>query len=98
MRHRRQRGVVPWRRGAGGSRRARRVFTSRYDQMLDSRVDWRIEAAEVRDAYARWLRSREERGLFAAYRAALDREECAAQAYATALDDVRHLTGWRGRG
>lgn len=57
------------------------------DEALEAYVDWREECAEVWDAYERWLGARkiDDAGAFAAYRAALDREECASHAYADLL-------------
>jgi hypothetical protein len=53
------------------------------DDALDGYVAWREENATVEAAYRNWLRAgREERALaFAAYSAALDREEYAAAEY-----------------
>jgi hypothetical protein len=59
------------------------------DQIIDLYLDWRQETAAVADAYARWAGAPagEEGGGFAAYAAALDREEAAARGYADALAD-----------
>ena len=57
------------------------------DQIIDLYLDWREETATVADAYASWTGApagEEGRG-FAAYAAALDREEAAARGYADAL-------------
>ena len=53
------------------------------DAALDAYIAWREESAAVQDAYRNWLHAgREERALaFAAYSAALDREEYAAAEY-----------------
>jgi hypothetical protein len=53
------------------------------DAVLDGYVAWREENAAAETAYRNWLRAgRAERGLaFAAYTAALDREERAAADY-----------------
>jgi hypothetical protein len=48
------------------------------DEFLESYVSWREEAATVQTAYDRWQVG--EPLAFAAYRAALDREEQAAKA------------------
>jgi hypothetical protein len=48
------------------------------DEFLESYVSWREETASVKTAYDRWQVG--ERLAFAAYRAALDREEQAAKA------------------
>jgi hypothetical protein len=60
------------------------VHKQRVDEALVAYVDWREGCAEVWDAYERWVRAdkADDPGAFAAYRAALDREECASQAYA----------------
>jgi hypothetical protein len=60
------------------------------DDLLDDYVDWRESARAVADAYARWsFTSRAEHALrFAAYTAALDREQKSAAAYAEAVTDV----------
>lgn len=53
------------------------------DAVMDGYVAWREESAAVQTAYGRWLRTDPgEQGLaFAAYLAALDREERAAETY-----------------
>ena len=57
------------------------------DEAIDAYVDWRQESAGVWDAYERWARAPrvDAAGAFSAYRAALDREECASHAYADQL-------------
>ena len=53
------------------------------DEFVARYVGWRAESDAVRETYAHW-RSKKADDLFlafAAYRAALDREELAAQAY-----------------
>ena len=57
------------------------------DAAIEAYVGWREESAEVWDAYVRWARAPkiDAAGAFAAYRAALDREECASDAYADLL-------------
>jgi hypothetical protein len=54
------------------------------DEAMDAYVDWREECVAVWDAYARFARGTVTDAplAFSAYRAALDREECAARAYA----------------
>jgi len=69
------------------------------DEILDLYLDWREEAAAVADAYASWAGARagEEGRCFAAYTAALDREEAAARSYAGALAQRECLSqGWGG--
>jgi hypothetical protein len=58
------------------------------DAAIDSYVDWREQSAAVRRAY-RWWRAAdtEDRSVaFAAYRAALDREERATSRYRHAIE------------
>jgi hypothetical protein len=64
------------------------------DELLGSYVSWREECLEVRLAYERCTASdRGERRLaYAAYRAALDREEHAALTYAHHVDQVKRLS------
>lgn len=54
------------------------------DEMVDAYVDWREERATVWDAYERWTSAAlpDSPLAFAAYCAALDREERAAHVYA----------------
>jgi len=61
------------------------------DAVLAAYSDWKRECAAVRDAYGRWgrLAKRDARYGFAAYRAALDREERAADSYARLLRGIR---------
>ena len=63
------------------------VDTELVDEAIDAYVDWRQESAGVWDAYERWARAPrvDAAGAFSAYRAALDREECASHAYADQL-------------
>jgi hypothetical protein len=60
------------------------------DAMMDRYVSWREECAAVEKAYADWLGARsEDRALaFAAYSAALDREEYAAGEYRRLIEDA----------
>ena len=53
------------------------------DAVMDGYVAWREESAAVERAYHRWLRTEpsEQALAFAAYGAALDREERAADTY-----------------
>ena len=57
------------------------------DEAMKAYIDWREECAEVWEAYERWVRARkiDDAGAFAAYHAALDREESASHAYADLL-------------
>jgi hypothetical protein len=60
------------------------------DDLMEIYVDWREESLGLRNAYERWLIVPvEERGrAFAAYQAALDREEQASAVYADRIDRV----------
>jgi hypothetical protein len=62
------------------------------DEAIEAYVDWREECAAVWDAFERWETTRgiDAATAFSAYRAALDREECAAHAYADLLARVAH--------
>ena len=58
------------------------------DEVFETYLGWRESCEDVRVAYARWSRSEpwESRLAFAAYRAALDREECAARFHASCVE------------
>ena len=60
-----------------------RMASSR-DELLDLYLNWREGAAAVADAYSSWAGAPagEEGRCFAAYTAALDREEAAPRSYA----------------
>jgi hypothetical protein len=60
------------------------------DEAIEAYVEWRAECAGVWDAYDRWASASvvDAPGAFSAYRAALDREECASHAYADLLAPV----------
>jgi hypothetical protein len=60
------------------------------DGLMDVYVDWREESSAVQLAYERWAEGRaKDRALaFAAYRAALDREESASRLYSEQLSRV----------
>jgi uncharacterized protein YqiB (DUF1249 family) len=64
-------------------RRSSRRLDALVDEFLESYVSWREACENVRAAYERWGTSKPpERSLaFGWYRAALDREECAAQVH-----------------
>ncbi|HEX2309782.1 MAG TPA: hypothetical protein VHH91_03615 [Vicinamibacterales bacterium] len=64
------------------------------DQIIDLYLDWLEETAAVADAYASWsgAPAGEEGRRFAAYAAALDREEAAARGYADALANGERLS------
>jgi hypothetical protein len=63
------------------------------DEAIESYVEWREECATVGVAYRCWSGERgiERTMSFAAYAAALDREECAARVYADAVGRVRRF-------
>jgi hypothetical protein len=60
------------------------------DDAFSAYVDWREECAGVWDAYARWTGAagNDVGRAYAAYGAALDREEAAAHHYADLIDRV----------
>ncbi len=74
---------------AAGSRVSRRIDSRLLDEAVDAYVDWREECAGVWSAYGRWLRATvvDAPLAFSAYRAAVDREECAV-ARLRRLDDA----------
>jgi len=63
------------------------------DRLIDLYCDWRMECSQVRTAYAQFTAAPpEERALaYAAYRAALDREELAAGEYARQITRVTRV-------
>jgi hypothetical protein len=65
------------------------------DDVLASYVEWREGLDDANDAYRRWREapSAEEPRRFAAYTAALDREEAAADSYA---QSIAELLRWLG--
>jgi hypothetical protein len=67
------------------------------DEAIRVYIDWREESAGVWHAFDRWESTNGADAVtaFAAYRAALDREECAARAYADLL--VRVAAARSGR-
>jgi hypothetical protein len=60
------------------------IDTELVDETIDAYVDWQEERASVWDAYERWTCAHPEDAVFAfaAYQAALDREERAGDEYA----------------
>ena len=60
------------------------------DELIELYCDWRTRCAEVREMYERFSSApRVERaGAYAAFEAALDREESAAQAYAARIQRI----------
>jgi hypothetical protein len=71
----------------------REVSASLADALIDLYVRWREECIAVQDAYERWIGAqREDRpAAYAAYSAALDREERAGQVYADLVRRVAPL-------
>jgi hypothetical protein len=63
------------------------------DDAILAYVEWREECTEVWSTYAWWASAPAEDAprAYAAYRAALDREEAAAKGYAMQMNRVRHL-------
>jgi hypothetical protein len=63
------------------------------DEAMERYVEWREECGAVEDAYANWSSaSPEEAELpFAAYSAALDREQSAATVYHRAIDRLAQV-------
>lgn len=81
------------------------IHNAQVDHLLELYCVWRTECASVRTAYERFdAAERSERALaFAAYEAALDREESAAEMYAdqvavvsAGLAKVAHATSTTG--
>ena len=64
------------------------------DEIIDLYLDWREEAAGVADAYATWADAPadEKAPCFAAYLAAIDREEAAARSYADVVSNGERLS------
>lgn len=65
------------------------------DRLMDLYVDWREESDEVQIAYDRWAGgpAEEREGAFAAYQAALDREESASLAFSERIRVVTRGSG-----
>ena len=64
------------------------------DEIIDLYLDWREEAAGVADAYATWADAPADEKVpcFAAYLAAIDREEAAARSYADVVSNGERLS------
>jgi hypothetical protein len=73
----------------------RQVDKQLVDEAIEAYVDWREECAQVWGAYERWANApvTDAAPAFSAYRAALDREECASDAYA---DLLQRIAGGKG--
>jgi hypothetical protein len=69
------------------------------DDALHSYLEWRQQCAAVWDAYGRWASAASEDKLpaYAAYQAALDREEAAANVYATLIGRMSDLLAQNAR-
>jgi hypothetical protein len=65
------------------------------DRLIELYCDWRTVCAEVQAAYERFLDSepRDRTMAFAAYSAALDREQCTSEAYARQVRLVESRCG-----
>ena len=74
-------------------RREELVRNALVDEAMERYVEWREECAAVEDAYANWTHApREAAELpFAAYSAALDREQSAAGVYGRAIDRLARM-------
>lgn len=75
------------------------VRTGLVDELVDAYVEWREECLVLAGAYERWSSeaNRDRRLAFAAYRAALDREQQACSVYESRCNRVaRELTSGRG--
>ena len=69
------------------------------DKAFRHYLEWRDESSAVEWAYRRWISASAGEGAFAfaAYGAALDREERAAALYQTVLDEGERLLSGRRR-
>jgi len=63
------------------------------DRAFQHYLEWRDETTTVERSYGNWIRAAggERRFAFAAYMAALDREERAALRYGAAIDDAERI-------
>ena len=81
----------------GKDRSAMRASLSRLrDEIIDLYLDWREEAAAVADAYELWADATadDKAARFAAFTAAIDREEAAARSYADVLANGDRVLQW----
>ena len=69
------------------------------DRMIELYCDWRTDSAEVQAAYDRFCAARaEDRSItFAAYRAALDREQLSCETYAAQIRVIERRCASAGR-
>ncbi|HXB16727.1 MAG TPA: hypothetical protein VNV44_13410 [Solirubrobacteraceae bacterium] len=81
----------------------RRFDQSSRERLIDDAfaryLDWLVESEAVKDAYGAWSRAPRTDGAlpFAAYGAALDREESAATAYRSVIAQIEEAFGGRQR-
>lgn len=78
----------------GGARDADAIPEQRrVDAAVAAYVEWRVTCTDVRSACRRWARApaAEADLAYAVYRAALDREQAAAEVYAGLMKQVGHL-------
>lgn len=81
----------------GKDRSAMRASLRRLrDEIIDLYLDWREEAAAVADAYALWADATadDKAARFAAFTAAIDREDAAARSYADVLANGERVLQW----
>jgi len=76
--------------GDGGRALSERVTSWLADGYIECYVSWREEAAAVQTAYDNWRSAprSDELIAFSAYRAALDREECAASVFHESVERI----------
>ena len=89
--------AAPWMASDGRGRSAMRASLRRLrDEILDLYLAWREEAAAVADAYALWADATagEKPARFAAFTAAIDREEAAARSYVNVLANGERVPQW----
>jgi hypothetical protein len=70
-----------------------RIYHNLIDDVMDAYIEWRHQSADVDAAYRRWsVATSDDTALaFAAYTAALDREERASKSYARLMQRSTHL-------
>ena len=81
----------------GKDRSAMRASLRRLrDEIVDLYLSWREEAAAVADAYALWADATadDKAARFAAFTAAIDREEAAARSYTDVLANGERVLQW----
>jgi hypothetical protein len=80
------------RRASQRPRVAKAMHDYLVDEALERYLDWRVECESVEQAYGSWVGA-EGALRFAAYRAALDREEWAATLYGAVVERLERLVG-----